>query len=228
MKSVGSHTKRHAVIVGGSRGLGRGAVEEHLERGWLVTASVRKADALADVRSDRLSTVVLDTIDWPAIDAVAKVLTSPIDRLFVVAGETGPDCPIGDADPGAFAHVMLVNALAPLRIIDRWKHLISPRGLVAFMSSSMASISLNDTAGFESYRMSKATANVGLRSIAARLADDRTYIAINPGWVRTALGGADAELSVEESIRQVIDVLDRRDEDGGVHFLDFKDQTVPW
>lgn len=219
---------KHVVIVGGSRGLGRGAVTEHLSRGWAVTATVRKADALADLRSDRLATLVLDTINWPAVEAAAIRLRSPIDRLFLVAGETGPDVPIGDVDPDAFAHAMLVNALGPLRIIERWLALLAPDALVAIMSSSMGSVTLNDEAGWEAYRMSKAAANMGLRSIAARRADGRTYIAINPGWVRTALGGPDAELSVEESIPQVVDVLDQHATDRGVHFLDFRNNTVPW
>lgn len=220
--------ERHVVIVGGSRGLGRGAVEEHLRRGWSVSATVRNADALADLRSDRLRVVLLDTTDWQAIDAVAGHLRSPINRLFLVAGETGPDDPIGDVDPDGFAHVLLVNALAPLRIIDRWQTPLAPDALVAIMSSSMGSVALNDEGGWEAYRMSKAAANMGLRSMAARRHDDRTYIAINPGWVRTALGGPDAELSVAQSIPRVVDVLDRHATDRGVQFLDFQDNTVPW
>lgn len=124
--------------------------------------------------------------------------------------------------------MMLVNALAPLRIIDRWDGLVAKRGLVAVMSSSQASVGLNDDGGKEAYRMSKAALNMGLRSIAARRADDRSYIAINPGWVRTAIGGPAATLSIEESIVDVVDILDRRQGTPGIAFLSYDGKVLPW
>jgi len=224
-----NHAERHVVVVGASRGLGRAAVEEHLRRGWRVTATVRNSDALSKLRSDALTVKTLDATDWDAIDALSHCLATPVDRLFAVAGIAGPsDVSIGNAGPDEFTKMMLVNALAPLRIIDRWDGLVAKRGLVAVMSSSQASIGLNDDGGKEAYRMSKAALNMGLRSIAARRADDRSYIAINPGWVRTAIGGPGATLSVEESIVDVVDVLDRRQGTPGIAFLSYDGKVLPW
>lgn len=229
MAGSSNHAGRHVVIIGGSGGLGRAAVDEHLKRGWRVTATVREADAAAEPRSDALTVETLDTTDWDAIDAIGRSLSTPVDRLFVVAGITGPsDVPIGDADPDEFAKMMLVNALAPLRLIDRWDGPVAKDGLVAVMSSSQASIALNDDAGKEAYRMSKAALNMGLRSIAARRADERSYVAINPGWVRTAIGGPGATLSVTESIAGVVDTLDGRDGERGIAFLDHDGRVLPW
>ena len=224
-----NHAERHVVLVGASRGLGRAAVEEHLRRGWRVTATVRDPAALAELRSDALAVETLDTTDWDAIDALGHSLATPVDRLFVVAGIAGPsDVPIGEADPGKFGEMMLVNALAPLRLIDRWDGPVAKDGLVAVMSSSQASIALNDDAGKEAYRMSKAALNMGLRSIAARRADGRSYIAINPGWVRTAIGGPEATLSVGQSIVGVVDTLDGRHGTPGIGFLSYDGKVLPW
>lgn len=223
-----SGSPKTAVIVGGSRGLGRGAVEEHLRRGWAVTATVRQSDALSDLGSDRLTVETLDTTDWAAVDMVGERLDKPVDRLFVIAGDTGPDGPIGEVDPEAFACVMIVNALAPLRIIDRWRSRMAPDGVMVVMSSYLGSLVLNDAGGWESYRISKAAVNMGLKSIAARHAGDLTYVAINPGWVRTALGGENADMSVDESIPQVLDALDEYTGCGGVHFANYTKGTLPW
>ncbi len=229
MTTAITNPDRHAVIVGGSRGLGRAAVEEHLRRGWQVTATVRDPSALEDLRSKALTVVALDTTNWTAIDEVETGLAAPVDRLFLVAGIAGPsDVPIGSANPDEFATMMLVNALAPLRIIDRWDGSVLEDGLIAVMSSSQASIALNVDATKEAYRMSKAALNMGLRSIAARRGDGRTYIAINPGWVRTAIGGPDAILSAEESMVGVVDTLDRHTGCGGVAFVDHEDKALPW
>lgn len=147
----------------------------------------------------------------------------------MVAGVAGPsDVPIGDADPDAFTRMMLVNALAPLRLIDRWDGPVAKDALVAVMSSSQASIELNVDAGKEAYRMSKAALNMGLRSIAARRADGRAYVAINPGWVRTAIGGLEATLSVAESIAGVVDTLDGRQGTRGIAFLSHDGEVLPW
>jgi len=127
---------------------------------------VRNSDALSKLRSDALTVKTLDATDWDAIDALSHCLATPVDRLFAVAGIAGPsDVSIGNAGPDEFTKMMLVNALAPLRIIDRWDGLVAKRGLVAVMSSSQASIGLNDDGGKEAYRMSKAALNMGCAAL---------------------------------------------------------------
>ena len=49
-----------------------------------------------------------------------------------------------------------------------------------------------------------------------------------PGWVKTDLGGSDAALTVDESTRGVADVLEAQAGAGGLQFLDYRGQTVPW
>lgn len=68
-----------------------------------------------------------------------------------------------------------------------------------------------------------------MRSFAARHSDDpRTLLLISPGWVRTALAGPNARLTVEESIPAVVDTITTHAGAGGVHFLDYRNQTLPW
>jgi NAD(P)-dependent dehydrogenase (short-subunit alcohol dehydrogenase family) len=221
------------LIFGASRGLGRALVEEHLKRGWQVIATVRKADTLADLRStwgDALDVELLDVTDWAAVDALrARLADLRIDRLFVNAGIAGRMAPIGEVDPDAFTELMLVNALAPVRIVDRFIDLVPAGGTAGVMSSGLGSISENSSGGFDDYRMSKAALNMGLRTIAERHAGDgRTYLAVAPGWVRTDMGGPEATLTVDQSIPHVVDELDRRSGSGGVAFVDYQGREVGW
>ena len=218
-----------ALIFGTSRGLGRALVEQHLARGWQVIATVRDQDALADLRSDALTVEVLDTTDWAAADALQGRLKEPLDVLFVSAAIAGPmTAPIGDIDADAFTQVMLVNVLAPLRIVDRFADLCRPDGTVAVMSSSLGSIALNDSGGYELYRTSKAALDMGLRSIAARRKDGRTYLAVDPGWVQTDMGGPNAALTIEQSIPRLTDMLQARAGSGGIAFVNYANQEHPW
>ncbi len=208
--------------------------EEHLKRGWRVIASVRSASALDELSStyrDQLELITLDATDWPAIDALAKSLDGRrIDLLLVNAGISGPTTlPIGEVDPDVFSSVIMTNALAPLRIIDRLADLVPSEGTIAVMSSDLASISRNTVATWEAYRMSKAALNMGLRSLSIRRrAEGRTYLALCPGWVRTDMGGPHAHLSIEESIPRLTDVIAARTGAKGISYVNYQGQDVAW
>ncbi len=219
-----------ALIFGASRGLGRALVEEHLKRGWQVIATVRDDQALAELATDALSIETIDTTDWAAIDALRdRLVDRPLDLLFVSAAISGPsEVPIGEVEPDAFAEMMLVNVLAPLRIADRYADLVQHDGTVAVMSSSLGSIALNTSGGYEAYRTSKAALDMGLRSIAARRADKRTWLAVDPGWVQTDMGGPSATLTIEQSIPKLTDMLEQRQRSGGVAFVNYANLEHPW
>jgi NAD(P)-dependent dehydrogenase (short-subunit alcohol dehydrogenase family) len=222
------------LLIGASRGLGLALAEEHLKRGWRVIASVRSASALEahrGVYGERLEVVTLDTTDWPAVDALGEGLAGrQIDLLIVNAGISGPiTLAIGDVDPDVFTKVMLTNALAPLRLIDRFAHLVPPEGTIAVLSSDLASISRNTIATWETYRMSKVALNMGLRSLSIRRrAEGRTYLALCPGWVRTDMGGPNAHLSIEESIPRLTDAIAARAGEKGVSYVNYQSEEVAW
>lgn len=219
-----------AIFFGASRGLGRALVEEHLKRGWQVIATVRDAAALDDLACDALSVEVLDIADWAAVDAYrARLADASIDLLFVNAAILGSrTTPIGDVTPEDYTQLMLVNVLAPLRIADRYADAVSATGTIAVMSSGLGSVTLNDNGRYEAYRTSKAALNMGFRSLFARKQDRRTWLATDPGWVQTDLGGPDAALTIDQSIPPLTDVLEQRQGSGGVAFVRYTGEENPW
>jgi NAD(P)-dependent dehydrogenase (short-subunit alcohol dehydrogenase family) len=88
---------------------------------------------------------------------------------------------------------------------------------------------MNVNGGHEVYRASKSALNQLMRSFAARHADDpRTLLLVDPGWVQTELGGEGAPLSVDESVSGVVDTITAHQGEGGLQFVDHRNQTVPW
>ncbi|MFB2551209.1 SDR family NAD(P)-dependent oxidoreductase [Ensifer soli] len=228
--------RKCALIVGASRGLGLGLVREYLARGWDVIATARdeKGDAalaaLAAAQPSRLSVLRMD-VTMPADIAAAMSCLGPerLDVLFVNAGISGdPDAAVETVSEEDFAFVMRTNAHAPLEVVSGLLSAVKTEGTVAVMSSNMGSVSGNHGMGWELYRASKAALNQLMRSFHARQADRRTYLVVSPGWVRTDMGGSDAPLSVEESVRGMIETLDLRRGRAGIDFVDYANRDVPW
>ena len=102
-------------------------------------------------------------------------------------------------------------------------------GTIAIMSSKQGSLTLNTNGGHEVCRASKSALNQLMRSYAARHVDDtRTLLLINPGWVRTELGGPGALLGIDDSIPGVVDTIEAHSGEPGLQFLDYQGKVVPW
>jgi NAD(P)-dependent dehydrogenase (short-subunit alcohol dehydrogenase family) len=228
--------EKRALIIGASRGLGLALVEEYLTRGWRVTATVRGAarTRLHDLAESALGRLtVAGNVDITVPEQLAalhgQVDGTVFDLLFVNAGVTNGDVPVTDVTTETFHHVMVTNALSPMRAVEAFQDLVTPGGTIGVMSSRQGSITLNTNGGNEVYRASKSALNQLMRSFAARHADDpRTLLLISPGWVRTELAGPNASLTIEESIPRVADTITHHAGERGLHFLDYRDQTVPW
>jgi NAD(P)-dependent dehydrogenase (short-subunit alcohol dehydrogenase family) len=225
---------RTALIVGASRGLGLGLVRAHLERGWRVVGTVRagregELPTLAAAGDGRLQVETVDIADAGQVAALAERLQGrTLDLLFVNAGVSGaPDTPVGRLPTEVFVETMLTNALGPMRVIEACERLLAPGAPVAAMSSGLGSIGENDTGGWETYRMSKAALDMGLKSYAAR-ARDRAVLALSPGWVRTDMGGPGAPLSVEEAAGALAELIERERGRPGARFLNWRGRTLDW
>jgi len=88
----------------------------------------------------------------------------------------------------------------------------SDRKLIVTLTSGMRSIADNTSGGSILYRSSKAAVNMVMRSLAIDLASRGiTCVVINPGWVRTDMGGPNATLEPSESISRIRRLIDAPD-----------------
>jgi NAD(P)-dependent dehydrogenase (short-subunit alcohol dehydrogenase family) len=227
-------TKQSALIIGASRGLGLAMVEEWLGKDWAVVATVRTVSSelalLAARFPDSLEIEIVEITDAASVDGLRRRLDArTFDVLFVNAGiclanEESPS----SADERDFTAMMLTNAFAPMRFIERFENVVATDGVIAVMSSELGSIAGNG--GFwELYSASKAALNMLMKCYAAQRPNtSHALLLVAPGWVRTDMGGPTALLSIEESIPQVVKMVTSYRGKPGLRFVDRKGSTLPW
>lgn len=233
--TIHASDRKSALIIGATRGLGLAMAAEYVSRGWCVTATVRGdgRTALHDLADSADGRVTVEKLDITVPEEVAalraRVAGRVFDLLFVNAAISNGDVPVADVSTETFNHVMVTNALSPVRVVEALHDLVPPAGTIGIMSSRQGSITLNDRAGYEVYRASKSALNQLMRSFAARHADDpRTMLLLCPGRVQTELGGPDAPLTVGESIPAVVDTIEKHAAEGGLQYVNRLNQSLPW
>ena len=100
-----------------------------------------------------------------------------------------------------------VNTLGPMRVTQALLPNLrsGERKLIMNMSSGLGSIANNERGGMVDYRASKAALNMVSRTLGAELSDEGfIVVSMSPGWVRTDMGGANADLSVEEGALGIV------------------------
>jgi NAD(P)-dependent dehydrogenase (short-subunit alcohol dehydrogenase family) len=105
----------------------------------------------------------------------------------------------------------------------------SERRLIVTITSGMGSIGDNTSGGSILYRTSKAAVNMLMRSAALDLkARGITCVVMNPGWVKTDMGGPNAKLSAAESIAAMRRVIARIGPNESGRFFNYDGSEYPW
>ena len=228
-----------ALITGANRGLGLEFARQYLADGWQVYAACRNPASaselrrLADDSDRRLRILAMDVTDPASIQATAGELDGQaIDVLINNAGIIGPrGQSIGNIDYEAWAEVLAVNSMGPMRVSEAFvEHVArSDRKLIVTLTSGMGSIGDNTSGGSVVYRSSKAAVNMVTRSLAVDLAPRGiTCVVVNPGWVRTDMGGPSARLEAAESVNALRRLIATLGPEQSGKFFNHTGREYPW
>jgi len=103
------------------------------------------------------------------------------------------------------------------------------RAVILNISSNVGSVSDNTSAGMYGYRTSKTALNQASKNMSIELLPKGILvIPLHPGWVKTSMGGQNALIETQESVRGIINVLEKLDENTTGHFMRFDGKEASW
>ena len=206
------NTGKVALVSGGNRGLGLEICRQLAAMDYQVYLGSRSLDAgieaAASLGRENVEAVKLDVTSQADIDALAQHIEYGPGHLDVLVnnagimidGDLGRSASICDTDIDVIDTTLRVNTLGPIRLIRTMLPLMERVNDARIVNMSSGMGQLSDMGGqHPGYRISKTALNAVTRIFAAELDPGKFKInSVCPGWVRTDMGGANADLSVEE------------------------------
>jgi NAD(P)-dependent dehydrogenase (short-subunit alcohol dehydrogenase family) len=223
---------KNVLIIGASRGLGLEFARQYAEDGCKVYATFRKAKDAKKLEALGVNAIQVDVID-DDFDAVLKKALGRIDLDVAIYnsgmyGSKGNDW--DTPDKKTFDAVMRTNVLGAMRATPAVApRLVKKHGCLAYISSNMGSIAATSSVAGLTYRASKAAVNMVVKAASVEWgAKGVTCFAFHPGWVKTDMGGANAQIEASVSIKGMRKVI----ETGGAHlngkFVDYTGKELLW
>ena len=226
------------VVTGGNRGIGFEICRQLASRGAQVVLTARKPEAgeqaVKKLASQNLSARFhpLNVTEAESVVALCEFLGRTFGRLDVLINNAGiiaeEETSVLEVKLATVRDTLETNTLAPLRLAQALAPLLkrSRAGRIVNMSSGMGALSEME-GGYAAYRISKAALNAVTGILAAEL---RGAVAVNsmcPGWVKTDMGGANAERDVSQGADTAVWLaLDAPQDLTGKFLRDHK--VIPW
>jgi NAD(P)-dependent dehydrogenase (short-subunit alcohol dehydrogenase family) len=222
------------VVTGANRGIGLALTRVLVANGKRVVAICRRPEEstelkrLAVLHPERLDLVKGDVDHGEELEEAAAATQKRHEKLDVIFNNAGIMPERGDESILKINLRVLrlayeTNVLGAARVIRAFYPMLarSERPRILNVSSGLSSISTKDDYAYYAYSISKAALNMLTRAVAHEFAPHGiTTVAISPGWVRTDMGGEEAELSPEESAESLAQAMDRIGPELNGQFLD--------
>ena len=224
------------LVTGASRGVGAELVKQYAAEGAEVIACVRDTAATPGLEGVQGNVRILqmDTGEPASIMAAAKeVGEQPIDVLINNAGAVGGDPAkqtLDDLDLVEWHRTLNVNTIGPVVIAKEFKANLAASGDGKLLNvTSQLAASTWPFGGMYIYSTTKAALSKASQILALDWKEAPITVAlVHPGWVRTDMGGPNADIGAEESasgIRALVAGLTK--EDPG-KFYKWNGEIHPW
>ncbi|MDB5364878.1 MAG: csgA [Rhodospirillales bacterium] len=219
------------LVTGANRGLGLEFARQYAAEGWRVIAGCRDPKTASALHDLEVEPFALDVADPASIKAAAARLDGTrLDLLLHNAGVLeGWGKSLTETTRDEFERVLRVNLLGPFDLTRALLPCLREGSRIAIMSSGMGSMTKIGSGGFYAYRTSKAAVNMLGTCLAHEFADRGVAVVLlHPGWVHTEMGGKDAPLDPEGSVRGLRLRIEETTLGNSGRFVAWDGEGLPW
>ena len=190
------------LITGANRGIGLEFAHQYASDGWDVIATARQSSR--ELESLGVKVEPLELTDLESVTTFGKRIDGPLDLLIANAGTMQPQEAQTADDGHAWADMLVTNTIAPYLLARSiLPHVERAKGKLLALTSGMGSIG-ESSGGYVPYRSSKAALNMAWHSLAIEVKRQGIVAAVlDPGWVKTRMGGASAPTPPEQSVAEM-------------------------
>lgn len=212
--------KKIAVITGANRGLGLALSEAMAQRGFKVLMAMRNPDK-AQKTLNALTMKGLDVVPMKLDVSQEKSISDFVETIkreygfvdvlvnnagILIDSEDGGNSSIFKTKVSTLQKSFVTNTMGPFLLTQKIFPLMKQEGYgrIVNVSSGMAQLSEKQNAS-ASYRLSKTALNMVTNLFASEVqGEDICVNSVSPGWVRTDMGGPNADRSVEQGIKGIL------------------------
>lgn len=225
------------LITGANRGIGLEFVRQYAEQGHNIFACCRnpqQADALHQLALDYpISILQLDLTDPNSRQQLTEQLADyPLDILINNAGIYGPRNLLPEQlEQAPWQQLFQTNSVAPILLTQALQPnlLAGLQRKAIFITSKMGSMADNLSGGSYLYRASKAALNASVRSLSIDYQPLPIYcLLLHPGWVQTDMGGRQALITPQQSVKGMIQQITALDNTSSGQFFAYDGTPISW
>lgn len=219
-----------ALVTGANRGIGLELTLQLLDSGYNVHATYRSSKGgLEEIQNSALNIHQMDVRNKEEISTVINSINS-LDLLINNAGiADGHWQSISEIDMEHALEVLNVNAVSPVLVTQQVLPILSNRSTIVMISSLMGSIGDCQSGRSYAYRASKSALNMFSMAMKNELDGmGSSLLIIHPGWVETDMGGPNAPLSTDESVRGIMRRITEQNMSMSGRFVQFDGTPIEW
>lgn len=220
---------KNIIITGASRGIGL-ELARIFSKQYNVYALCRQPSEALLKLEHVVAIPNVDLKSWITIDQAVKKCPDKIHIVINAAGVLdGGSTPIGKLAAKSIQEQFVVNAMAPLFVVQSALDKLQKNAKVVMITSRMGSMGDNASGGCYGYRMSKAAMNAMAVSLSVDLKQREVAVGLlHPGFVRTEMTGYAGQYTPEESAELLAGRIDQLTLENSGEFRHARGEVLPW
>ena len=222
---------KNVLITGISKGIGKALAVKFLKEGYFVIGT--SLTGSVDFSDKNLAVYKLDLSSEESIEKCSLEILKLENNIDILINSAGV---LLDEEELTVIRKKLektlkINLVGPIDFTEHILEKVSIGGHIINISSSAGSLAHTGHPGshfpghYPAYKISKTAINMYTRTLALRLKDKIIVSSVHPGWVKTDMGGEEADITPEEAAENIYNFAITKPKTGEFWF---KGEQMPW